>query len=477
MNSISRSICRFRALLLGGILLVLTTHGLLAQENRNLFNDSWRAGMRAINSQFKDSFEINEDAVKAAGIQRLSGTHIVLYTDVREPEKMDELVRLFDKSVAQWCQIFKIEPQRFKNWKMRIFLIADPNDTDRFKKAGLIPDELPEFLAGYQFGPNIWLFLQPEQYYMRHLLLHEGTHAVMQWFLNGYGAAWYSEGMAELIGLHRWKDDSIQLNYRLKNRDEAPFWGRVKKIKEDVKNGQAMTLAEVMTIDPEAFLKVRAYAWSWAACDFFSNHSKSKAIFEKIQSQVSREPKSFNRRFLSRLRPHWEELERDWALFINEMEYGYAVERGQLSLATGKSDNNVKNEISNFSIQSDRGWQLTTIKLKKGDRISISGSGEFKVGQTDDDTNQRLDWPCQSNGITINYYRGQPLGMLQAGLLSSAGTTAKAQIAGLLNPVPIGISSEFTASSSGLLCLRINESPASLDDNQGALEVRVEKLE
>ena len=106
-----------------------------------------------------------------------------------------------------------------------------------------------------------------------------------------------------------------------------------------------------------------------------------------------------------------------------------------------------------------------------------SGSGEFKVGQTDADSNQRLDWPCQSNGITINYYRGQPLGMLQAGLLSSAGTTAKAQIAGLLNPVPIGISSEFTASSSGLLCLRINESPASLDDNQGALEVRVEKLE
>lgn len=478
MNSILRSICRFRGLLIGGLFLALTANLMSAQESRDLNHETWQANMQAINPDIPDSFEINEDVVKAAGIQKFTGTHIILYTDVREP-KINELISVFDKSVSQWCQIFQVKPKKLKNWKMRVFLIGNSNDDERFKKAGLIPDQLPKFLAGYQLGPDIWLYLQPSDYYTRHLLLHEGTHAMMEWYLKGHGASWYSEGMAELVGVHHWKDESIKLNYRLKNRDEAPYWGRVKQIKDDVKNGQGMTLAEVLAIEPESFLKVRAYAWSWAACDFFSNHARSKKFFPQIQKQVWREPEIFNRRFLTRLKTHWEELERDWALFVNEIDYGYAVERGQISSATASLNKDPKKQIPSFSIQSDRSWQLTTIELKKGDRVRISGSGEFKVGQTDDpaDGPQSLAWPCQSNGITIKYYRGHPLGMLHAGLLTPTGTTPKDQIAGLFDPLPIGNSAEITAPSSGLLCLRINESPASLDDNQGALEVRVEKLE
>ena len=477
MNSKFQSTC-FHALLFGGLLLWLTTNQLLAQQSRDLDHPTWQANMQAINSEIPAAFEINDAVAKAVGIEKLTGTHIVLYTDVREP-KVAQLVSVFDKSVSQWSQIFRIKPEKFKNWKMRVFLIANSNDVERFEKAGLIPDELPEFLAGYQRGPNIWLYLQPSDYYTRHLLLHEGTHAVMQWFLNGYGASWFSEGMAELVGVHRWQDESIQLNYRLKNRDEAPYWGRVKKIKEDVKNGQALTLAEVLTIEPKAFLKVHAYAWSWAACNFFSNHSKSKTFFQEMQSQVSREPEIFNRRFLARLKPHWPELERDWVLFVNEIEYGYAVERGQIESATPASESNPKKGISSFTIKANQSWQLANVELKKGDRVRISGSGEFQVGQTDAsaDTPKKLAWPCQSNGITIQYYRGHPLGMLHAGILNPSATTARGQIAGLLKPVPIGTSAEFVASSSGLLCLRVNESPAHLEDNQGALEVRVEKLE
>lgn len=107
-----------------------------------------------------------------------------------------------------------------------------------------------------------------------------------------------------------------------------------------------------------------------------------------------------------------------------------------------------------------------------GDRIRISGTGEFTVGGSEEGT----PWPCQSNGITIEYYRGNPLGMLQAGILNPQGKTARDQIEGLLNPVPVGLQSEFTSDFDGILCLRINESPAKLDDNQGGLEVDVENL-
>ena len=211
MNSKFPSTC-FHALLFGGLLLWLTTNQLLAQQSRDLDHPTWQANMQAINSEIPAAFEINDAVAKAVGIEKLTGTHIVLYTDVREP-KVAQLVSVFDKSVSQWSQIFRIKPEKFKNWKMRVFLIANSNDVERFEKAGLIPDEHPEFLAGYQRGPNIWLYLQPSDYYTRHLLLHEGTHAVMQWFLNGYGASWFSVGMAELVGVHRWQDESIQLNY------------------------------------------------------------------------------------------------------------------------------------------------------------------------------------------------------------------------------------------------------------------------
>ena len=480
MNIFFRSIFLSHAMRICGLLLTITLINgvLIAQDEVDLDHETWLANMRAINSKIRDPFKINQDAVKAAGIQKLTGKHIELYTDVREP-KIDELVSVFDKSVSQWCQILQVKPKQLKNWRMRVFLIANPNDTERFRKIGLLPDHIPTFLAGYQRGPNIWLYLQPGEYYTRHLLLHEGTHAMMQWFLNGHGAPWYSEGMAELVGVHHWNGESIKLNYRLKSRDEAPYWGRVKKIKDNINDGQFMTLSEVLTIEPESFLKVRAYSWSWAACEFFNNHSKSKEFFQEVRKQVWREPKIFNRRFRSRLKTHWEELERDWALFINEIDYGYAVERGQISVATARAADDTKNQFPNFTIQSDRSWQLTNIELKKGERIKISGSGEFKVGQTvaASDSGQTLAWPCQSNGITIEYYRGRPLGMLQAGILAPSGRTARDQVAGLLKPTPIGLSAEITAPSDGLLCLRINESPARLEDNQGALEVRVEKLE
>ena len=66
--------------------------------------------------------------------------------------------------------------------------------------------------------------------------------------------------------------------------------------------------------------------------------------------------------------------------------------------------------------------------------------------------------------------------MLQAGILDLSKSDPKAQIKGLLKPLAIGTSSEIVATQDGTICLRINESPAKLDDNSGALEVTVEKL-
>ena len=432
--------------------------------------------MRAINPNLGDPFEIDPQRVKAAGIEKISGPHLDLYTDVRDPRRMVELVNVFNQSIRQWCEYFDVDVAKTKKWKMRAFLIADPKQPDRFRQAGLLPADLPDFRAGFQRRHDLWLYLQPGNYYTRHLLIHEGTHGFMEWFLGGYGAPWYSEGIAELFGVHRWNDQQLQLKYRLRDRREADYWGRVKRVKVDCAGGQAMSLTDVLNIPPAAFLEVRYYAWSWAGCEFFGKHEKTKQAFAKLRKMAAINPTKFNQQFIREIRPHWDQLERDWELFLAEMEYGYEVQRGQLTEAKVVDIPSTTSQ-SKFQIRSERSWQITSIQVSQGDRFRISGAGEFQVGASKTNAETKAQpWPCQSNGITIEYYDGCPLGMLLAGVLADQATGPKAQISGLLEPFPVGSQSEILIAQDGVLCLRINESPAKLDDNSGALEVTVEKL-
>ena len=208
-------VCKFTIGILIAVLFVSSTLG----------QDDWREGMKKINPQVSDTFSIDDTLVKAAGIQKVSGTHIDLYTDVRDEQKINELVSAFDQAVSQWCSYFGLSVESAESWKMRAFLIADRANPTQFQRAGLMPDDLPNFKAGFQRRHNFWLYLQPGNYYTRHLLLHEGTHGFMLWFLRGHGPAWYSEGMAELLGVHQWNNDQLQLNHRLRNREEGRVLG------------------------------------------------------------------------------------------------------------------------------------------------------------------------------------------------------------------------------------------------------------
>lgn len=442
--------------------------------------DKWLSNMRQINPNLGGTFEIDARKVEVAGIQVISGKHLDLYTDVRDAERTAELVEVFNRSVNQWCDYFGVDVARTENWKMRAFLIADAKNPDRFRKAGLMPADLPEFRAGFQRQHDLWLYLQPGNYYTRHLLIHEGTHGFMQWYMGGYGAPWYSEGIAELFGVHRWQDSALELRYRLRDRSEADYWGRVKRIKDDRADGNSMSLTDVLNIPPAAFLDVRYYAWSWAGCEFFENHELSSRAFAKLNQMAAIDPTAFNLQFVNEIQKDWDQLQRDWELFLGEIEYGYEVQRGRLTPAKpigarfGASD-------TQFEIRSDHSWQGTTLKVKKGDRLKISGRGEFQVGVSKQTSANRSGktqepWPCQSNGITIEYYRGHPLGMLHAGILAPQAPLPVEQISELLDPIPVGSGTEILASRDGILCLRINESPAKLDDNSGVLEVTVEKL-
>jgi len=436
--------------------------------------------MRAINPAQPAAMPINEERVAAAGIRKIKSKHLTLYTDVRDRADIDELPTVFDAAVPQWCRLFSIDPARAEPWRMHAFVIEE---AERFRAAGLIPADLPDFPAGYQRGHEMWVYLQPGNFYTRHLLLHEGTHGVMAWFLNGMGSPWYTEGMAELVGLHRWDPsgqtltEKLQLQYRVRDRSECDHWGRVKILREDWAAGKVYSLDEALRFPGISFRDVKSYAWAWAACEFLSGHELSKKTFAEMIEHVRLPAAQFDAKIRQPLAREWPQLERDWQLFLSEMDYGYQVQRGQLTQAEQTVTTGAKLTVT---IRADFGWQTVELAVKQGQQFRVQSTSQYVVGKTGEQL-----WRCEPNGITLEYYRGQPLGMLLAGVVGDVAelradgkrASEKIDVAGLLRPHLVGRDSIIEIEHDGKLCLRINESPAKLDDNQGVLEVTIEKLE
>ncbi len=411
------------------------------------------------NAQEPARVEFDERKLTANGIQTFKGKHLILHTDVRDRQDVSQLVDVFDLAVPQWCEYFGVDSPKAQAWQQDASIILDQN---RFVRAGLFPADVPQFLAGFQRGPQIWVYLQQGDYYTRHLLLHEGTHGFMAQFLGGLGAPWYSEGMAELVGLNQWREGKLTIAHRITSRDEVPYWGRVLLIRQAVERGEVKSLDDVLAIPGSAFRQVESYAWAWAACEFLSHHPLSEKGFAELAKHCADDTLTFNRRLTESLKSSWPELEFEWREFLLEIDYGYDVARAAIAAAEAGGEK----AGTEFRIASDRGWQATGIDVAKGKPVSLAATGEFQIAK---DTEA---WMCQPNGVTIEYYRGRPLGRLIAAILPP--NAASGDDPGELKVIDIGERREIVPEQDGQLLLRINDSPALWRDNAGSIEVRVQ---
>jgi hypothetical protein len=413
------------------------------------------------------------DQLLAHGIQVRRGRQITLYTDVKGREDVAQIPEVFDRAIPQWCDYFGVSSDLVASWHITACIMQDP---DRFRRAGLFPASLPDFPAGYQVGDRIWMYLQPGSYYTRHLTLHEGTHAFMEKFLGGMGAPWFSEGMAERLALNRWQPDelpdpsALEINFRVTDRDQTPYWGRVKAIQEDYRRGRGLTLRDVTLLPNPSFRDVKYYGWAWAACEFLARHPDTEGDFSRLFAKSAQSPAQFTAYVGNWLSANERVLEQDWNLFIREMDYGVPVERTCLLTIPANSENEGEFRLQ---LKPDHGWQVTPLAIPRGAEVRISSPSFFHVGSSIVQGQVRL-WTTTTNGITLEYYRELPIGMLLAGTVDLSEATPSARLAGLANPIPVGSKGVFTAQFPGQLALRINESPAALADNEGEVIVLVE---
>jgi hypothetical protein len=400
------------------------------------------------------------DEAKAAslGIRKLTGEHLTLYTDLPRHAEIEVLPQMFDLAVPQWAEYFGIEPNQVDGWRMTGFVMGDK---ERFQKAGLLPDYLPDFQSGFADGMQLWVYEQPSAYYRRHLLLHEGTHAFMQHRLGAIGPPWYAEGMAELLATHRWQDGKLTLNYMPADKTETPEWGRIKIIRDGVKSKNALTLEQVMAYGPRAHLEVEPYGWCWGLAAMLDGTPAFRPAFRAMPEHVKEGGDVFNRRMRESLGEQWDHALEQWQLFVTEADYGYDFARAEVSYAPGKP----LSGSTTVTVAADRGWQSSGLRVEAGRPIRLTAKGRYQVGD------QPKPWWCEAGGVTIEYYHGRPLGMLLCAVRDEQ--TAARGLSPLIAPQPVGLSRDITFPAGGTLYFRINESPAKLTDNQGQLEVNI----
>ncbi len=411
----------------------------------------------------KNALPLFDDGkIAVAGIRKLNGKHLILYTDVPETvADVKNLPAVFDAAVLHWAKYFEIDAAKIADWKLVACVMQSK---ERFQGAGLYTNDLPDFPNGFQKGSQFWLYDQPSDYYRRHLLLHEGTHAFMSHWLGGAGPPWYSEGMAEMLGTHQWDGERLTLAYNPPDKTQVPFWGRVKIVRDEFAANRGMTLFDIFRYDAQAHLKNEAYGWCWAATSFLNSHPKTRELFQGLRNKSADRSIDFSKRFHEALKSDWPQIAEDWQLYVINLDYGYDVARA----ATIRKSAMPLKDSATVSVTADHYWQSTGVQLEAGRTYEITAAGRYSLAK------EPQPWWCEPNGITIEYHQRLPLGILLAAV--SDPQAGDVGITPLASPEAIGQAGKFTPKKTGTLYLCLNDSPAKLSDNEGSATVVIKSV-
>lgn len=397
---------------------------------------------------------IDEAKFLSAGLRKLAGRYIVLYTDLPAGPEVDTLPQVFDAAVPQWAEYFGFSEDDYADWSMIGFVI---DDKEKFRALGVLPESLPAFANGYSIGKVLWMYEQPSAYYRRHLLLHEGVHGFMRYFYGDDAPPWYEEGMAELLATHRYENGRLEVNYVPRSRDEAPMWGRVRILREAFAAGKALDWEDVLNLGPTAHREVDAYGWSWAACLLLEKDPRFHERFRRVPALL--EYGDFFNGFHDLFADDWDTIRRQWRVMVAMFDYGYDVSKETVDGTPGQP---LPAEGAEIVVSAEHGWQNSGYRLEVGKTYRITARGRYTIAVDPE------PWPCEPNGVTVRYFKGFPLGILLAAVYDDETSPE-----GLWNPVPVGLEQTLVIQRPGTLFFRVNDSPAEWDDNQGELRVRV----
>ena len=411
--------------------------------------------------------DVDEERLAAAGLQVQRSKHLVLIHEPAVSKNVAEFGKVFDQAVDQWVDYFQADAQRFSDWQVTCFYVVD---SSKFQQAGLMPPatalprgQLPA--GGWEYGNQIWLHQHPGDYYSRHQLLHEGTHAFCYFNFGNLGPPWLAEGLAEYLSVHRWENGQLEMAARVSEKEQLAYWGRVKLLQDAWHRGQTKTLTDVQNFLPADFPATESYAWSWAAVSMMSEAEPLRNAFrESLQQLNELNGMQWNDRLQESLQWDRQQLETQWEVNISEMVYGYDFRRAAIQWASDDVKEIAGDGVT-FSIPADGAWHQTAFRLTAGE-WQFQADGDYQILE---EAGQAVF--SGPDGISLDYANGARLGAVEIAINLPQGFLKSSSP--LTRPIPTGRRMLLKPGESGRLFVRVSDSPAALNDNQGDVEIQV----
>lgn len=426
------------------------------------------------------------------------GVHLSLTSDVADPELLADLVAAFDQAVPQWLSFWAIAPQRAEGWRLNGYLMQNP---ESFRTLGVLPPQVPKFQYGFSMPGTIWVHHQPTAYYNRHLMLHEGVHALALEMFGGCGPSWYMEGVAELLATHRDRqlgssdesalmlaqaNPSFRINDLPRTRSEAPMWGRYRVIRERRQAGTLPPLARVLKLPMNLAGDVESYTWCWAAAMMMTSYPDTRELFINAARNGRDQTPAFTSKFFREIQDQWPVMRARWQLWLHDLEFGFDPARSLVSISV--DDPQYNGTPIATEIDSRQGWQSAGVWFPKNTRLRFSASGRCVIvdRKSVDAQDEVLvaDWNSEPNGITAKYHGGFPIGQLQACVLpipnSNSQDLSAPEIRGWVHQ-PDGSLPTIQIEQPSWLLFRIHDVPGQdgtyqRADNAGNYRVTLQKL-
>jgi hypothetical protein len=397
--------------------------------------------------------------VEAQGIARFESRRLVLYSDIPRAQA-EPLPALMDRAYDAWVAYCgELPPDRERTeFQMTGYLMADQ---ERFRAAGLLPDNLPSFEHGRHRGQEFWMNDQGSDYYRAHLLLHEGTHCFTTAVDRDLTrSVWFFEGIAEYFATHRVpREGHPVFGVWPEDRAAFPLLGRLKLLEEHRSRSETLSMLEVARQSPEGYDQPDAYAWAWALVHFLAELPETRDSFREIvQGVVRGESHAPLDRLLGDAR-----RQRLWRWYVADLCHGYDLTRALPSATDFDVGEESAQEIS---ILANRGWQTTGVRLQGGRAYRISAKGRVELAS------QPRAWISEPAGVSIRYHAGLPLGRLVGRFWpTDPDSTADDET------VSIGTQGVYRPTETGVLFLRVNDFWNELSDNTGEYTVSVTREE
>ena len=268
---------------------------------------------------------------RRAGLRVLESERLVLATDrpPRAGDGVDQLPRIFDAAFATWCDHYGIPPDALPTWRAFGCLVVD---RERFRSAGLLPDEIPDFVNGFCDRNRFWMQDQSNPAYRRHLLLHEGVHAFTLTVRMLATPAWYNEGIAEYLATHRLTGAGNEVRFEATpmpaRASDVEQLGRIEQLRKLRTAVRASSLGDVLNAAAAGRHEIADYAANWAAVTLFAQHPAYAAAFGELE----RGPLApdFNDRLARMPGYAADRAGRDFDAFTDDIDYGYDFARSAI---------------------------------------------------------------------------------------------------------------------------------------------------